>query len=83
MRSSPSVIEAASSATACMARIQSQIFSLQVERMEEEKQSKVVDTQIHLFQHCIAFVTENQAWQTNDKVTVFPVSRRTYQQRVF
>lgn len=70
------VSEDTSAATVRLANMKSDLLSLQVAKMQEDraldKQSKAVDSQMHLVRQCIAFVTDNPGWPKEDVLAVFP-----------
>ena len=65
-----------SAATIWFATVKSELLSLQVTKMEEDrvidKQNKIVDAQMHLVRQCIGFVTENPGWPKEDILALFP-----------
>lgn len=65
-----------SAATARLANIKSELLSLQIAKLEEdrasERQAKIVDSQMNLVRQCIEFVKDNPGWPREDIISVFP-----------
>ena len=65
-----------SAATVRLANMKSDLLSLQVAKLQEDremdKETKKLDSQLHLVRQCIAFVAENPGWPKEDVLAVFP-----------
>ena len=72
-----------SAATVRLATVKTDMLSFQLSQLEEdregdresralERQSKVLDSQMHLVRQCMAFVSENRGWKKEDILRLFP-----------